>query len=115
MSIITQVRDIIADLDDKEFTVLDFSSIWEGMEGKLLASTRKSVGTCLINLKNRHKEVVVVGKGEQSKTNGKRVTLYKACEQPKIKHKSFGDDLPGWRLVFPELFGIHKVDKCSAL
>jgi hypothetical protein len=55
-------------------------------------------------MKRYHKEIVAVGYGEKSKSNGKRAVIYESCEPPVEIKKTFGDNLPGWRKVYPEYF-----------
>lgn len=78
MSIINQVRDIIADMDGKPFTIYDCKEIWEGKPDQ--KRIFKAVGTGLNKLKNYHKEIRAISKAAFPHSNGKRTVIYEAIE-----------------------------------
>jgi hypothetical protein len=103
MSVINQVRELVADLD-RPFTIHDLHPIWDKLPESERGKTYKTVGTVLSKMKRYHKEIVAVGYGEKSKSNGKRAVIYESCEPLVEIKKTFGDNLPGWRKVYPEYF-----------
>lgn len=103
MSVSQQVRDLIYELD-RPFTIHDLSPIWEGMDEDARNKAYSTIGTVLIRMKNHHREIIEIGKGEKSPVNGKRAAIYQQCEPSQMIKETFNDKLYGWRNACPELF-----------